>query len=89
MTDRNKYWVGEWTAHKAYGDWNVYDGDEALVASIHADDHQARVAKLIAASPDMLLVLRLRDELRADGWLPDDSDPRMKAWSAALAKAGL
>ena len=78
-----------WTAEKAYGDWNVYDGEEQLVAAVHVDDadDQRAAALLMAAAPSMLAVLRLRDELRADGYLPPDDDPRMRAWSAAVAKA--
>ena len=58
--DNVKHTPGPWQAEKVYGDWNVYDGKENLVATIHgAEAHEQKPnAHLIAATTDMLEALK-------------------------------
>lgn len=53
-----KHTPGPWHAEKVYGDWNVYDAEENLIAAVHSDEQPRADARLIAALPEMVAALK-------------------------------
>jgi hypothetical protein len=75
-----------WVATKAYGDWNVYDRDDKLVAALHVNDEQKAAAQLLAAAPEMLQALHKIAEL-CEAYGPVRKVEIQKILRAAIAKA--
>lgn len=88
----SKHTPGPWKPEKVYGNWDVYDAEENLVATIHgAEAHQQKPnVRLIAAAPDMLEALKGLYETGAPEGLAltaNDLHRRFEAARAAIAKA--